>query len=51
MPFVFVAGAYIAFAQTHGALVLAVEHRFYGSSIIKDGLHLTNLGYLSSQQA
>ena len=45
------AGAYIKFAKTYGALIFAVEHRFYGQSLNDDGLKLENLKYLSSQQA
>ena len=45
------AGAYIKFAETYGALVFVVEHRFYGQSLNDDGLKLENLKYLSSQQA
>lgn len=44
-------GAHVNFARTHGALLLAVEHRFYGESLNPDGLELVNLKYLSSQQA
>jgi serine protease 16 len=44
-------GAYVSFAQTYGALIFAVEHRFYGQSINDDGLKTENLKYLSSQQA
>ncbi|XP_017351738.1 thymus-specific serine protease [Ictalurus punctatus] len=45
------AGHYVAMAEKHGALVVALEHRFYGSSINPGGLELLNLQHLSSQQA
>lgn len=38
-------------AEEHGALLLALEHRFYGDSINPDGLETENLADLSSQQA
>lgn len=38
-------------AKQHGALLVALEHRFYGYSINPDGLELDNLARLSSQQA
>ena len=38
-------------AIEHGALIFAVEHRYYGGSINDDGLELENIHYLSSQQA
>lgn len=44
-------GAYIRYAEEYGALVFAVEHRFYGESMNDDGLKLRNLKFLSSQQA
>ncbi|XP_015277190.1 PREDICTED: thymus-specific serine protease, partial [Gekko japonicus] len=37
--------------EKYGALVLALEHRFYGASINPDGLQDQNLLFLSSQQA
>ncbi|XP_041851216.1 thymus-specific serine protease isoform X2 [Melanotaenia boesemani] len=45
------AGHHVDMAKKHGALLLAVEHRFYGDSINPDGLKLDNLAALSSQQA
>uniref|UniRef100_A0A3Q2CTQ0 Thymus-specific serine protease-like n=1 Tax=Cyprinodon variegatus TaxID=28743 RepID=A0A3Q2CTQ0_CYPVA len=48
---VFFAGHHVDMAKEHGALLLAVEHRFYGDSINPDGLETENLAYLSSQQA
>ncbi|XP_037533989.1 thymus-specific serine protease [Nematolebias whitei] len=44
-------GHHVAMAKEHGALLLAVEHRFYGNSINLDGLKTENLVDLSSQQA
>ncbi|XP_015253903.1 PREDICTED: thymus-specific serine protease-like [Cyprinodon variegatus] len=44
-------GHHVDMAKEHGALLLAVEHRFYGDSINPDGLETENLAYLSSQQA
>lgn len=41
----------MAFAKIYGAIIFAVEHRFYGASVNDDGLKLQNLKYLSSQQA
>ncbi|XP_071327989.1 thymus-specific serine protease [Trachinotus anak] len=45
------AGHHVDMAEEHGALLLAVEHRFYGDSINPDGLKTENLADLSSQQA
>ncbi|XP_055752128.1 thymus-specific serine protease-like isoform X5 [Salvelinus fontinalis] len=45
------AGHHVDMAEEHGALLVALEHRFYGESINKDGLETENLGDLSSQQA
>uniref|UniRef100_A0A8C7YKA8 Thymus-specific serine protease n=1 Tax=Oryzias sinensis TaxID=183150 RepID=A0A8C7YKA8_9TELE len=42
---------HVEMAQQHGALLLAVEHRFYGDSINPDGLKTESLADLSSQQA
>lgn len=44
-------GAHLKYAQQYGALIFAVEHRFYGQSMNEDGLKLENLKFLSSQQA
>jgi len=38
-------------AQQFGALMVALEHRFYGKSVPKGGLSLSNLPFLSSRQA
>lgn len=45
------AGHHVDMAEKHGALLLALEHRFYGNSINPDGLETENLVFLSSQQA
>ncbi|XP_050921378.1 thymus-specific serine protease [Lates calcarifer] len=45
------AGHHVEMAEEHGALLLALEHRFYGDSINPDGLETENLADLSSQQA
>ncbi|XP_034976666.2 thymus-specific serine protease [Zootoca vivipara] len=45
------AGHHVELAQKYGALVVALEHRFYGASINPDGLQDHNLQFLSSQQA
>ncbi|XP_034024644.1 thymus-specific serine protease-like [Thalassophryne amazonica] len=45
------AGHHVNMAEEHGALLLALEHRFYGDSINADGLKLENMADLSSQQA
>uniref|UniRef100_UPI00358EA12B thymus-specific serine protease-like n=1 Tax=Myxine glutinosa TaxID=7769 RepID=UPI00358EA12B len=44
-------GEHVDLATKFGALVVAAEHRFYGESICAAGLEMSNLQYLSSQQA
>ncbi|XP_077996059.1 thymus-specific serine protease-like [Glandiceps talaboti] len=44
-------GEHVDLAKKYGALIVAVEHRFYGASINVDGLELKQMQYLSSQQA
>ncbi len=44
-------GLHVDLAKKYGALLFAVEHRFYGASMNEDGLELDQLQYLSSQQA
>ncbi|XP_022106757.1 thymus-specific serine protease-like [Acanthaster planci] len=43
-------GHHAQMAKTHGALILGLEHRFYGYSFAQEGLLLPQLQYLSSQQ-
>lgn len=38
-------------AEEHGALLVALEHRFYGESMNPGGLETEDLADLSSQQA
>ncbi|XP_063793920.1 thymus-specific serine protease [Pseudophryne corroboree] len=45
------AGEHVELAQTHRALLVALEHRYYGASINPDGLTLEAIRFLSSQQA
>ncbi|MEE6523069.1 hypothetical protein FKM82_021797, partial [Ascaphus truei] len=42
---------HVDLAQTHNALLVSLEHRYYGASINPDGLTLEAIRFLSSQQA
>lgn len=44
-------GHHVDMAKEHSALLLALEHRFYGDSVNPDGLKTENLANLSSKEA
>nr|BAN20353.1 prolylcarboxypeptidase, putative [Riptortus pedestris] len=46
-----VAGAWIEYAQTFGALCFQLEHRFYGKSRPTEDMSVENLQFLNSEQA
>lgn len=50
-PYDVLSGQHVELAANHSALILAVEHRFYGASAPTDDLSTENLKYLSSHQA
>lgn len=50
-PYDVLGGEHVELAQTYGALVVALEHRFYGASIPTPDLSTANLRVLSSHQA
>ncbi|KAM3830348.1 thymus-specific serine protease [Vipera latastei] len=50
-PFSVLTGHHVDLAEKYKALVVSLEHRFYGISINPDGLQDENLQFLSSQQA
>ncbi|XP_048378159.1 thymus-specific serine protease [Stegostoma tigrinum] len=45
------AGEHVDLAQKYKALLVSLEHRYYGTSINPDGLTNQNIQFLSSQQA
>ncbi|XP_062995867.1 thymus-specific serine protease [Elgaria multicarinata webbii] len=51
MEYSVLSGHHVEMAEKYGALVVALEHRFYGASINPDGLEDHNLQFLTSQQA
>lgn len=44
-------GAWIRYAEKHGALCFQLEHRFYGKSRPTEDLSTSSLAYLTSEQA
>jgi thymus-specific serine protease len=50
-PLDVVSGQHVELAATHGALIIALEHRFFGASVPTKDLTVNSLRYLSSQQA
>eukprot|EP00457_Paulinella_chromatophora_P005972 gb/GEZN01005990.1/.p1 GENE.gb/GEZN01005990.1/~~gb/GEZN01005990.1/.p1 ORF type:complete len:504 (-),score=59.75 gb/GEZN01005990.1/:160-1671(-) len=44
-------GDAVSMAPSYGALILALEHRYYGASVPTEDFSTPNMAYLSSQQA
>ena len=50
-PYSVLGGEHVALAEQWGALIVALEHRFYGASIPTADMSTDNLRFLSSHQA
>ncbi|XP_039225125.1 thymus-specific serine protease [Crotalus tigris] len=50
-PFSVLTGHHVDLAEKYKAMVVSLEHRFYGTSLNPDSLQDENLQFLSSQQA
>lgn len=50
-PYDTLQGQHVELAQSYGALVVALEHRFYGASNPTPDMSVDNMRYLSSRQA
>lgn len=50
-PYDVLSGQHVELAANHSALIIALEHRFYGASIPTSDMSNDNMKYLSSHQA
>ena len=50
-PYSTTSGQHFELAANHSALIISLEHRFYGASIPTKDLSVESMGYLSSHQA
>jgi thymus-specific serine protease len=50
-PYSVVSGEHVSLAAQYGALIVSLEHRFYGASIPTADYSTSNMYYLSSHQA